>query len=323
MDPPPNLGDAARSSTLRRLSRSPGSKQDVSVPPRPNFLDPVVARHSAHASSAQSARTNTSDTLTAGQVAATCTLTRSLADADASSTMTDEDLHLGIAGSSASRKADRLRQERERRKSERSPLGRAWASVFPSAEDRKRLADERHWRTGAEGEQNLAALLAKRCPAIPMLHDRAVPSSRANIDHIAIAPSGVYIIDCKRYKGKIEVAKPLFGEAKLKINGRDRTKLIDGLDRRVAHVKAALADISDDVPVHGCLCFVAPEGFLADVGLPVLRTLKVDGYPLYYPKRLAKPLNQQGPITADQAQRLQTELDRRLPPAIRRDDQAP
>ncbi|MFI4977383.1 MAG: nuclease-related domain-containing protein [Solirubrobacterales bacterium] len=249
-------------------------------------------------------------------VAATCTLTRSLADADASSTMADEDLHLGIAGSSACRKADRLRQERERRKSERSPLGRAWAGVFPSVEDRKRLADERHWRTGAEGEQNLAALLAKRCPDVPMLHDRAVPRSRANIDHIAITLSGVYVIDCKRYKGKIEVASPLFGKPKLKIAGRDRTKLIDGLDKQVAHVKAALADIPEDVPIHGCLCFVAPEGFLADVGLPVLRTLKINGYRLYYPKRLAKRLNQDGPITVDQAQRLKEDLARCLPPAF-------
>jgi hypothetical protein len=146
--------------------------------------------------------------------------------------------------------------------------------------------------------------------------------SLANIDHIAVAPSGVYVIDCKRYKGKIEVATPLFEKPKLKINGRDRTKLIDGLEKQVAHVKAALADLAEDVPVHGCLCFVAPEGFLADVRLPVLRTLKINGYPLYYPKRLAKRLNRDGPITVDQAQKLQTELDRRLPHAIKRDDQA-
>ena len=139
--------------------------------------------------------------------------------------------------------------------------------------------------------------------------------SVANIDHIAVAPSGVYVIDCKRYKGKIEVAEPLFGKAKLKINGRDRTKLIDGLQKQVAHVRAALANVGEDVSVEGCLCFVAPEGFFVDVGLPVLRTLKINGYPLYYPKRLAKRLNQQGSITAEQAQRLQAELDRRLPPA--------
>jgi hypothetical protein len=236
-------------------------------------------------------------------------------DADVSTMMGDADADFGGAGSSASRKADRLREARERRSSERSALGRAWASAFPSAEDRRRLDEEGHWRTGAEGEQSLAALLAKRCPHVPMLHDRAVPHGKANIDHIAVAPTGVYVIDCKRYKGKIEVTTPLFGKQKLKINGRDRTKLIDGLAKQVEHVKAALADAEPDVPVQGCLCFVAPEGFLADVGLPVIRTLKINGYPLYYAKRLAKRLNHPGPITGAHADALQVALGERLPPA--------
>jgi hypothetical protein len=230
--------------------------------------------------------------------------------------------HLDDPGGSAHLKAQRLREEYDALRASLSPLGRVFTALFPSAKEKRLRQEERNWLTGAEGEQNLADSLARRCPQVPMLHDRRAPMSRADIDHIAIAPSGVYVIDCKRYKGKIEVATPLFGKPKLKINGRDRTKLIDGLDKQVAHVNAALADIAEDVSVHGCLCFVAPEGFLADAGLPVLRTLKINGYPLYYPKRLAKRLNQEGPITADQAQRLQTDLDRRLPSAIRRDDQA-
>jgi Nuclease-related domain len=232
------------------------------------------------------------------------------------SSVTEQDPRLGVAGSSASRKADRLRQKREQRNKERGPIPRAWATAFPSAKDRKRLADERRWRTGADGEQSLGALLAKRCPDVSVLHDRAVPGKRANIDHIAVAPTGVYVIDCKRYKGKIEVATPLFGKQKLKINGRDRTNLIDGLGKQVAVVKAVLASMSDDrVPVHGCLCFVAPEGFLADVGLPVLRVLKINGYPLYYAKRLAKRLNQPGPISREQAHEVCKEIAEALPPA--------
>ncbi|MGA2320296.1 MAG: nuclease-related domain-containing protein [Solirubrobacteraceae bacterium] len=230
--------------------------------------------------------------------------------------------HLGNPGGSAHLKAQRLREEYDALRASRSRLGRVFTALFPSAKEKGLCQEERNWLTGAEGEQNLASSLARRCPHVPMLHDRRAPMSLANIDHIAVAPSGVYVIDCKRYKGKIEVVKPLFGNAKLKVNGRDRTKLIDGLEKQVAHVKAALANIAEDVSVHGCLCFVAPEGFLADVGLPVLRTLKINGYPLYYPKRLAKRLNQQGSITADRAERLQAELDRSLPPAIRRDDQA-
>ncbi len=223
--------------------------------------------------------------------------------------------HLGDPGQSAHLMAQRLREEYDALRAGRSGLGRAFTALAPSAKEKRLRQEERNWLTGAEGEQNLASLLARRCPQVPMLHDRRAPMSRANIDHIAVAPSGVYVIDCKRYKGKIEVAEPLFGKAKLKINGRDRTKLVDGLERQVAHVRAALAHVGGDVSVQGCLCFVAPQGFFADVGLPMLRTLKIKGYPLYHPRRLAKRLNQQGSITADQARRLQAELDRRLTPA--------
>ena len=47
--------------------------------------------------------------------------------------------------------------------------------------------------------------------------------------HLAVVPSGVYVIDAKRYKGKIEVRKLFFGDAKLVIGGRDKTKLIAGV----------------------------------------------------------------------------------------------
>jgi hypothetical protein len=148
-----------------------------------------------------------------------------------------------------------------------------------------------------------------------MLHDRRMPHTRANIDHVAVTASGVYLIDTKRYRGKIRVHKPLFGAPKLKIAGRDQTKLIDGLAKQVAVVQAALADAALDIPVGGCLCFVPPEGMASDSGLPLLRTLEIKGYPLYYPRRLAKRLNASGPLTAEQVERVQAELARRLPPA--------
>jgi hypothetical protein len=137
-----------------------------------------------------------------------------------------------------------------------------------------------------------------------------------NIDHIAIAPTGVYVIDCKRYTGKIQVVTPLFDRASLRINRRNRTRLLEGLARQVADVKAAVADLADDVPVHGCLCFVAPAGLLSDVGLPIVRTLKVDGYAVYYPRRLARRLKRRGLLTAETANSLHTELAKRLPPAV-------
>jgi hypothetical protein len=87
------------------------------------------------------------------------------------------------------------------------------------------------------------------------------------------------------------------------------------VDVQVAQVRTAIAEIANDVPVHGCLCFVAPEGFLSDVELPILWTLKINGYPLYYPRRLVKRLNQPGPLRPDQALSLAVGLTERLPQA--------
>ena len=72
------------------------------------------------------------------------------------------------------------------------------------------------------------------------LHNRRMPANRGDIDHIAVAPSGVYVIDTKDWKGKVEIQSPWFGAPKLLINGRDRTKLIDGLERQVAAVRSVL-----------------------------------------------------------------------------------
>ena len=165
----------------------------------------------------------------------------------------------------------------------RSGLSRLIAVlVGPSAREKRKVAEEKHWAIGAEGEELLAKSLARRCPGAELLHDRQMPTGRANIDHIAVVSSGVYVIDTKRYRGKVAVANPLFGSPKLTINGRDRTKLIIGLDRQVAAIRSVLGALTTDVPVHGCLCFVVPTGLLADSGIPLLRTLKINGYPLYF-----------------------------------------
>jgi hypothetical protein len=37
------------------------------------------------------------------------------------------------------------------------------------------------------------------------LHDRRMPCSQANIDHIVLVPSGVWVIDSKRVRGRIRV----------------------------------------------------------------------------------------------------------------------
>ncbi|HEX3519571.1 MAG TPA: nuclease-related domain-containing protein [Solirubrobacteraceae bacterium] len=227
--------------------------------------------------------------------------------------MNEQGPHPGIPGHSARRESERSRERRQLRTPPRSRL--LALLLGPSAEEKRLLAREKRWATGARGEELVADSLARRCPEVLLLHDRRMPRSRANIDHIAVAASGVYVIDAKRYRGKVEVRRPLFGAPKLKIAGRAKTKLIDGLARQVLAVEAILADLAPEVPVRGCLCFVAPEGFLVDSGLPLLRTLKINGYPLYHPRRLAKKLNRSGQLTRGQASEIHAALVERLRPA--------
>jgi hypothetical protein len=219
--------------------------------------------------------------------------------------MTDQsDLDLGIAGASGKREYERRRAKREAKTRERHPrIGGLLLKLQEAPEH------EQAWARGAAGEEELAASLARRSPEAIVLHDRRMPGSRANIDHLAVVPSGVYVIDAKRYKGKIEVRKPFFGDARLVIGGRDKTKLIAGLERQAEAVRAVLTPLAPDVRVNKCLCFVG------DPEMPVVRRLEIDGVPLLYPRRLAKQLRQPGELSAGEIGRIVGTLTQRFPPA--------
>ncbi len=63
-----------------------------------------------------------------------------------------------------------------------------------------------NWRRGAEGERSTAQLLAPLGHiGWGVLHDRRIPGTDANIDHLVIGPSAVWVIDSKSYRGRIKV----------------------------------------------------------------------------------------------------------------------
>jgi hypothetical protein len=67
--------------------------------------------------------------------------------------------------------------------------------------------DERAWRIGADGEEAVAAQLAKLGPEWRVLHAVPVGRNGADIDHVVIGPGGVYVINTKHHpNGKIWVA---------------------------------------------------------------------------------------------------------------------
>jgi hypothetical protein len=204
------------------------------------------------------------------------------------------EIDLGTPGGSARREHERRRAKREAATRKRHPhLGNVLLR-FQSAP-----TSETAWHTGAAGEEALAAHLAKTCPDVLVLHDRRIPGRRTNIDHIAVAPAGVFVIDAKRYKGKIEVRKPFLGDPRLFISGRNKTKLVEGLDRQRDAVRAALAETIPEMPVHACFCFLNPAGQAGGSGLPLMRTLAINGFPLFTPRKLSKRLKAPGALTAD------------------------
>lgn len=128
----------------------------------------------------------------------------------------------GEAGASARREHERRKAIRESAVRERHPrLG----GVILALQDAPQ--HETSWGQGASGEKLVAQALAKRCSDVAVLRDRRIPGSRANIDHIAVAATGVWVIDTKRYRGKLQIAKSLFGKPTLRIAGRDKTKLVE------------------------------------------------------------------------------------------------
>jgi hypothetical protein len=62
------------------------------------------------------------------------------------------------------------------------------------------------WRRGAAGERRTARLLDPlQWHGWVVLHDLAVPGSRANVDHLVIGPGGVFVIDSKDYRGRLQL----------------------------------------------------------------------------------------------------------------------
>jgi hypothetical protein len=62
----------------------------------------------------------------------------------------------------------------------------------------------RAWQRGAAGEQQTARLLDRLGrDGYMIFHDLAMPHSPANLDHLVLGPSGVFVIDSKQWTGHV------------------------------------------------------------------------------------------------------------------------
>lgn len=217
----------------------------------------------------------------------------------------------GQAGASARREHQRRRDKRETKIREAHPrLGGLILAL--STEPHSTSA----WATGAVGEERLGARLNSLIsPTILVLHDRRIPRAKANIDHIVVCPSGVLVIDAKRYKGRPQlrieggILRPRVET--LIVGRRNCDKVVDGVIKQVELVRKALEATSAQAaaPVRGMLCFVEADWPL------VGGSFTTRGVEVLWPKKAAAHIQGPGRLTENDIESIHRSLALFFPPA--------
>jgi hypothetical protein len=222
----------------------------------------------------------------------------------------------GAASGSAGRSAREEARRRRARQAATRPAGRWRPPLLRRIERLLRRAREAgdagaSWEAGAGGEERVAALLdaMAREQVVAALHDRAIPRSRGNIDHIVVTAAGVWVLDAKAYAGRIDLAPGGDGGVRLVIGGRDRTRLTDGVRKQADHVRRALGPTYREAPVRGALCFVGARRARG------LKPQDIDDVLVTWDRELARTLSGPGPHAEPWRASIANHLARRFPPA--------
>jgi hypothetical protein len=212
----------------------------------------------------------------------------------------------GSAGASARREYERRRDDREQRiRNDHPRLGGLILALTNDPESTTA------WERGAVGEELLARRLTELPDTFRVLHDRRIRGTRANIDHMVIGPTGVWVIDAKRYVGKRPALRVEGGIIRprvesLRIGGRDGSKLVQGVQSQVKRVTAALGEAVP--PVTGVLCFLEADWPLMG------GSFRVDGVHVLWPRLLVQRVTDAPPQLVD-VDLIHTQLARAFPSA--------
>jgi hypothetical protein len=157
---------------------------------------------------------------------------------------------VGVPGASARREFERRRLRREERIRTAHP--KVGGLIHALTDDPQ---STKTWDVGAVGEERLGQCLNELATeTLRVLHDRQIPGTRTNIDHLAVTQTGVYVIDAKKYRGrphlKVEGGFLRPRVEKLLVGSRNCTRLVDGVLKQVAVVRD---QIPDPVSARGAL----------------------------------------------------------------------
>jgi Nuclease-related domain len=178
----------------------------------------------------------------------------------------------------------------------------------------RRRGDPR-WRKGAVGEYLMSIRLQRDLgDEAVVLNDRRLPEGRANIDHLVVASSGVWVIDSKHMQGLIEhrnVGGVLSDDRRLLVGGQDRTSMTDKIYEYVIPVANLVADPA--IPVNPAIVFV--EGnWGSPTRILTKRPYRHQGVWILWPAALIKKIEEPGPLGPESIARLGEALDNALPP---------
>lgn len=162
----------------------------------------------------------------------------------------------------------------------------------------------RAWGIGAAGERITERALERLPDGYQVLHDRRIPGTRANIDHIVVGPGGVFVVESKRMRGKLRVR----GDTVF-IAGR-RTAMVEEVIREAEATRLALTTAGlVDVPMQSLL-------YVQEVDLPWFLS-KPRGIPILMGRGLVRHITASPSVlSAEDVERIGAALEERLSPMV-------
>lgn len=160
-----------------------------------------------------------------------------------------------------------------------------------------------NWERGAEAERRTGAKLDSLEQAgFVTLYDRRFPHRGGNIDAITVGPPGVFVVETKWRRRGIEVVN-----GRLEVGGREVDELLSQAVEEALRVQVSVAPEmnSNRLTVVPVLCFVGKRVSGGERSKGVLITDE---------GRVASTISSFPPVlTAEDVQRLASQLDRALP----------
>ena len=156
----------------------------------------------------------------------------------------------------------------------------------------------------APGENEIAVMLDRLAEYhVVARHQVRLRRTRTKLDHLLIAPSGVYVVATEAWAERVErrdTGSALRPKSRLFVGDRDRTRRADALVKHVVEVRRALG--AQLVPVHAVVCVV-------DGDWPLFpKAIEIHGVTVLWPKELERRVVQLGKLGPEAID----DIDRRL-----------